>query len=88
MDIYLAGCQGKSVKVTVDFKNLLSCLMIYSVKDRFSVFTQALVVEQLECGGFFSDVITNVFDTVHDAVLYCLKHQEVVCSWFNNICTH
>ncbi|XP_073707624.1 solute carrier family 26 member 6, like 1 [Garra rufa] len=38
---------------------------------------QALVVEQLERGGFFSDVITEgrVFATVHDAVLYCLKHR-------------
>ncbi|XP_056606394.1 solute carrier family 26 member 6, like [Triplophysa dalaica] len=37
---------------------------------------QELVVEQLERGGFFSDVITkgHVFATVHDAVLYCLKH--------------
>ncbi|ROL50703.1 Solute carrier family 26 member 6 [Anabarilius grahami] len=41
---------------------------------------QALVVEQLERGGFFSDVITEgrVFATVHDAVLYCLKHQGSV----------
>nr|XP_055069342.1 solute carrier family 26 member 6, like [Misgurnus anguillicaudatus] len=38
---------------------------------------QTLVVEQLERGGFFSDVITEgrVFATVHDAVLYCLKHR-------------
>ncbi|TRY55040.1 hypothetical protein DNTS_020774 [Danionella cerebrum] len=38
---------------------------------------QALVVEQLERGGFFSDVITEgqVFATVHDAVLYCLNHR-------------
>ncbi|XP_048055359.1 solute carrier family 26 member 6, like [Megalobrama amblycephala] len=41
---------------------------------------QALVVEQLERGGFFSDVITEgrVFATVHDAVLYCLKHRGAV----------
>ncbi|XP_051568598.1 solute carrier family 26 member 6-like [Myxocyprinus asiaticus] len=38
---------------------------------------QALVVEQLERGGFFSDDITegHVFATVHDAVMYCLKHR-------------
>ncbi len=51
------------------------------------VFTQALVVEQLERGGFFSDVITEgrVFATVHDAVLYCLKHRgaEIVHSYEN-----
>ncbi|XP_050968985.1 solute carrier family 26 member 6, like [Labeo rohita] len=48
---------------------------------------QALVVEQLERGGFFSDVITEgcVFATVHDAVLYCLKHRgaETVHSYEN-----
>uniref|UniRef100_A0A671QPI6 Solute carrier family 26 member 6-like n=1 Tax=Sinocyclocheilus anshuiensis TaxID=1608454 RepID=A0A671QPI6_9TELE len=48
---------------------------------------QALVVEQLERGGFFSDVITEgrVFATVHDAVLYCLKHRgaEIVHSYEN-----
>ncbi|XP_056316255.1 solute carrier family 26 member 6, like [Danio aesculapii] len=37
---------------------------------------QELVMKQLERGGFFSDVITEacVFATVHDAVLYCVKH--------------
>uniref|UniRef100_A0A8C2BEU2 Solute carrier family 26 member 6, like n=1 Tax=Cyprinus carpio TaxID=7962 RepID=A0A8C2BEU2_CYPCA len=48
---------------------------------------QALVVEQLERGGFFSDVITEgrVFATVHDAVLYCLKHRgaEILHSYEN-----
>uniref|UniRef100_A0A672P5D1 Solute carrier family 26 member 6-like n=1 Tax=Sinocyclocheilus grahami TaxID=75366 RepID=A0A672P5D1_SINGR len=48
---------------------------------------QALVVEQLERGGFFSDVITEgrVFATVHDTVLYCLKHRgaEIVHSYEN-----
>ncbi|KAG1942691.1 solute carrier family 26 member 6, like [Pimephales promelas] len=41
---------------------------------------QALMVEQLERGGFFSDVITEgrVFATVHDAVLYCLKLRGAV----------
>lgn len=43
-------------------------------------FSPALVVEQLERGGFFSDVITEgrVFATVHDAVLYCLKHRGAI----------
>jgi len=46
----------------------------------FIVFTQALMVEQLKRGGFFSDVITEgrVFATVHDAVLYCLKLRGAV----------
>lgn len=52
------------------------------------VVTQALVVEQLERGGFFSDVITEgrVFATVHDAVLYCLKHRgaEIVHHSYEN----
>uniref|UniRef100_A0A8C2K680 Solute carrier family 26 member 6, like n=1 Tax=Cyprinus carpio TaxID=7962 RepID=A0A8C2K680_CYPCA len=53
---------------------------------------QALVVEQLERGGFFSDVITEgrVFATVHDAVLYCLKHRgaEILHSYENGRATH
>ncbi|XP_059426152.1 solute carrier family 26 member 6, like isoform X2 [Carassius carassius] len=52
---------------------------------------QALVVEQLERGGFFSDVITEgrVFATVHDAVLYCLKHRgtEILHSYENALDT-
>ncbi|KAI1892893.1 hypothetical protein AGOR_G00138210 [Albula goreensis] len=38
---------------------------------------QACVVEQLDCGGFFSHTITksHLFATVHDAVLFCLSKQ-------------
>ncbi|KAL6457926.1 hypothetical protein MHYP_G00331560 [Metynnis hypsauchen] len=37
---------------------------------------QAPVVEQLEQGGFFSDIDKErLFTTVHDAVLYCLNHR-------------
>ncbi|KAI4892770.1 hypothetical protein NFI96_032323 [Prochilodus magdalenae] len=37
---------------------------------------QAPVVEQLEQGGFFSEVAKEcLFTTVHDAVLYCLNHR-------------
>ncbi|MCI4375453.1 hypothetical protein PGIGA_G00109490 [Pangasianodon gigas] len=36
---------------------------------------QVPVVEQLEQGGFFTDISKErLFTTVHDAVLYCLKH--------------
>ncbi|XP_036448092.1 solute carrier family 26 member 6 [Colossoma macropomum] len=37
---------------------------------------QVLVVQQLEQGGFFSASVpkTHLFPTIHDAVLYCLKH--------------
>ncbi|KAG7326317.1 hypothetical protein KOW79_009718 [Hemibagrus wyckioides] len=36
---------------------------------------QVPVVEQLEKGGFFTDISKErLFTTVHDAVLYCLKH--------------
>uniref|UniRef100_A0AAR2LD33 STAS domain-containing protein n=1 Tax=Pygocentrus nattereri TaxID=42514 RepID=A0AAR2LD33_PYGNA len=37
---------------------------------------QALVVEQLEQGGFFSDIDKErLFTSVHDAVLYCLNRR-------------
>ncbi|XP_060775622.1 solute carrier family 26 member 6, like [Neoarius graeffei] len=36
---------------------------------------QVPVVEQLDQGGFFTDISKEcLFTTVHDAVLYCLKH--------------
>ncbi|KAM4570601.1 solute carrier family 26 member 6 [Fundulus diaphanus] len=43
---------------------------------------QSGVVENLQAGGFFNDKVTKscLFDTIHDAVLYCLsgrtKHQN------------
>ncbi|XP_041944228.1 solute carrier family 26 member 6, like [Alosa sapidissima] len=38
---------------------------------------QATVVDEMECGGFFSDSMTKerLFATVHDAVLYCQNHK-------------
>uniref|UniRef100_A0A4W4F716 STAS domain-containing protein n=1 Tax=Electrophorus electricus TaxID=8005 RepID=A0A4W4F716_ELEEL len=43
---------------------------------------QAPVVEQLEQGGFFSDITKErLFTTVHDAVLYCINllHPDLSC---------
>lgn len=83
MDIYLAGCQGNwSIIVTCKISLPVRCFIqsVIKICGLCIVFTQALVVEQLERGGFFSDVITEgrVFATVHDAVLYCLKHRGAV----------
>uniref|UniRef100_A0A8C2BCQ1 Solute carrier family 26 member 6, like n=1 Tax=Cyprinus carpio TaxID=7962 RepID=A0A8C2BCQ1_CYPCA len=75
-------------------RNVINCFRISHLVNDWKitsglcfVFTQALVVEQLERGGFFSDVITEgrVFATVHDAVLYCLKHRgaEILHSYEN-----
>lgn len=87
MDIYLAGCQGKSV--TVNCFRMFHLVSDWKISGLCFLFTQALVVEQLERGGFFSDVITEgrVFATVHDAVLYCLKHRgaEIVHSYGNSL---
>ncbi|XP_028820706.1 solute carrier family 26 member 6, like 1 isoform X2 [Denticeps clupeoides] len=50
---------------------------------------QALVVEQLDRGGFFSESITkkHLFATVHDAVLHCLHHRGASSSLHDHECT-
>uniref|UniRef100_A0AAY4AAT5 STAS domain-containing protein n=1 Tax=Denticeps clupeoides TaxID=299321 RepID=A0AAY4AAT5_9TELE len=49
----------------------------------------ALVVEQLDRGGFFSESITkkHLFATVHDAVLHCLHHRGASSSLHDHECT-
>ncbi|XP_062854208.1 solute carrier family 26 member 6, like [Trichomycterus rosablanca] len=62
---------------TVAIKTLKNIFHDFGEIDVYIYMTgcQPSVVEQLEQGGFFADISKErLFPTVHDAVLYCLKH--------------
>ncbi|XP_029288233.1 solute carrier family 26 member 6, like 1 isoform X2 [Cottoperca gobio] len=77
-----------SIIIDLSTANFIDTVAIKTMKNIFQDFSeidvdiymtgcQALVVEQLELGDFFSELITKrrLFASVHDAVLYCLDHR-------------
>uniref|UniRef100_A0A4W4F4X8 STAS domain-containing protein n=1 Tax=Electrophorus electricus TaxID=8005 RepID=A0A4W4F4X8_ELEEL len=63
------------IQVCIDISYLMCSYWTHQWMCSFCVaFTPAPVVEQLEQGGFFSDITKErLFTTVHDAVLYCIN---------------
>ncbi|XP_041639517.1 solute carrier family 26 member 6, like [Cheilinus undulatus] len=77
-----------SIIIDLSTANFVDTVAIKTIKNIFQDFSeidvdiylaccQASVVEQLELGDFFSDMITkrHLFASVHDAVLYCLNNR-------------
>uniref|UniRef100_A0AAQ6IMP0 STAS domain-containing protein n=1 Tax=Anabas testudineus TaxID=64144 RepID=A0AAQ6IMP0_ANATE len=66
---------------TVAIKTLKNIFKDFSEID-VNIYVAASVVEQLDLGDFFSQSVTKtqLFASVHDAVLYCLEHHGVTSS--------
>uniref|UniRef100_A0AAQ6ITU3 STAS domain-containing protein n=1 Tax=Anabas testudineus TaxID=64144 RepID=A0AAQ6ITU3_ANATE len=66
---------------TVAIKTLKNIFKDFSEID-VNIYVAASVVEQLDLGDFFSQSVTKtqLFASVHDAVLYCLEHHGVFVS--------
>ncbi|XP_074523313.1 solute carrier family 26 member 6, like 1 [Halichoeres trimaculatus] len=78
-----------SIIIDLSTANFIDTVAIKTIKNIFQDFSeidvdiylagcQASVVEQLERGDFFTDVITKrrLFASVHDAVLFCLNQRS------------
>uniref|UniRef100_A0AAQ6I880 STAS domain-containing protein n=1 Tax=Anabas testudineus TaxID=64144 RepID=A0AAQ6I880_ANATE len=82
-----------SIILDLSTANFIDTVAIKTLKNIFKDFSeidvniyvagcQASVVEQLDLGDFFSQSVTKtqLFASVHDAVLYCLEHHGVTSS--------